>query len=132
MTTVEYLETPETVQPRELIYGELHVADAPTVTHQRLVGRLFKALDEHVGTHKLGEVLLSPIDVILDGPKALVVQPDLVFVSAARATIVEDRIWARRIWRWKSSRHGRALAGPRSASRSSRSTACRSAGSCSR
>jgi hypothetical protein len=36
MTTVEYLETPETVQPRELIYGELHVADAPTVTHSVL------------------------------------------------------------------------------------------------
>ena len=93
MTTAEYLETPETLQPREQNYGELHVADAPTVTHQRLVGRLFKALDEHVGLYKLGEVLLSPIDVILDGPKALVVQPDLVFVSAARAIIFEDRIW---------------------------------------
>jgi Uma2 family endonuclease len=41
---------------------------------------------------RLGEVLPSPVDVILDRGLDLVVQPDLVFVSAARAELVGDRI----------------------------------------
>ena len=78
--------------PQELIYGHLRVADAPSVCHQRTVGGL-RALDAHVRQRLLGEVLLSPVDVILDPAKALIVQPDLVFVSSARAGIVQERIW---------------------------------------
>ena len=36
MTTLEYLETPETMLPRELAFGALRVAEAPTLFHQRL------------------------------------------------------------------------------------------------
>jgi len=93
MTTAEYLATPESVTPQELIYGHLRVADAPSVCHQRTVGSLYRALDAHVRQRLLGEVLLSPVDVILDPAKALIVQPDLVFVSSARAGIVQERIW---------------------------------------
>jgi Uma2 family endonuclease len=49
-------------------------------------------LDRHVRRYKTGRVVLSPIDVILDARRALVVQPDLVFVSTARAGICTDRI----------------------------------------
>ena len=90
MTTVEYLATPETVLPAELAYGIMRVADAPTVRHQRMVGELFKALDAHVAAHGLGEVLLAPTDVILDYDRALVVQPDLLFVARERDDIVSD------------------------------------------
>jgi Uma2 family endonuclease len=93
MTTAEYLMTPETLQPRELIFGALHVADSPFIPHQRVVGAFFKALDAHVRARSLGEVILSPMDVVLDGPRALVVQPDLLFVSHARADIVTDHVW---------------------------------------
>lgn len=93
MTTAEYLATPETVLPAELAFGVLRVADAPAVRHQRMVGELYKALDAHVGARNLGEVLLAPTDVILDYDRALVVQPDLVFVSTERADIVSDRIY---------------------------------------
>ncbi|MEW5981089.1 MAG: Uma2 family endonuclease [Acidobacteriota bacterium] len=93
MTTTEYLRTPEMLTPHELIYGELRVAEAPTVRHQRLVGDLFKALDAHVQASGLGEVILAPVDVILDSRRHLIVQPDLVFVSARRASIVHDCIW---------------------------------------
>ena len=34
-TTEEYLDTPETVLPRELAFGVMRVADAPVVSHQR-------------------------------------------------------------------------------------------------
>jgi Uma2 family endonuclease len=92
MTVEEYLQTPESSLPRELIYGVLRAADAPLPRHQRVVARLFRALDDHVVRHTLGEVWLSPIDVILDAERHLVVQPDLLFISNARSAIVVDRI----------------------------------------
>ena len=72
MTVEEYLQTPESVSPQELVYGMLRVADAPLPQHQRAVAQLFRALDEHVTTQLLGEVWLSPIDVILDAGRHLV------------------------------------------------------------
>ena len=36
---------------------------------------------------------LSPIDVVLDRDRHLVVQPDLIFVSEPRIGIVTDRVW---------------------------------------
>jgi Uma2 family endonuclease len=92
MTTQEYLQTPESVLPQELVYGALCVAEAPLPRHQRAVARLFRALDDHVTEQRLGEVWLSPIDVILDADRHLVVQPDLLFISQDRSGIVSDRI----------------------------------------
>jgi Uma2 family endonuclease len=92
MTTTEYLNTPETVNPQELVYGVLRVADAPAPSHQAAVGDLFLALAAHVRHEQSGEVWLSPIDVILDAARALVVQPDLLFISNERREIVDDRI----------------------------------------
>ena len=93
MTTAEYLQTPETVLPRELAYGVLRVADSPTVPHQRVVGELHLALAPFVKDRRLGELLLAPMDVVLDFDAALVVQPDLLFVAADRREIVKDRVY---------------------------------------
>jgi len=84
LTTDEYLRTPETLRPTEVIYGALRVAEAPTVWHQQAVGAFHLALAPHVREHRLGRVLLSPLDVILDWDKALILQPDLVFISHQR------------------------------------------------
>lgn len=92
MTTEEYLATPETLLPAELAYGVLHVAESPLARHQAAVRDLFLALHEHVSARRLGEVWLSPLDVILDYERALVVQPDLFFVSHDRASIVTDQV----------------------------------------
>jgi Uma2 family endonuclease len=92
MTTVEYLQTPETVLPRELAFGVLRVAESPVVRHQRVVRDLTIALTTFTRERRLGEVLPAPMDVILDREANLVVQPDIVFVSAERADIVTDRI----------------------------------------
>jgi len=92
MTTTEYLQTPETVLPRELAFGVLRAADAPRAAHRRVVVELLLAMAPFVRERRLGEVLPAPIDVILDFDAALVVQPDLVFVSSERAQIVGDRI----------------------------------------
>jgi Uma2 family endonuclease len=92
MTTLEYFQTPETVLPRELAYGVLRVADAPSTSHQRVVRDLCLLLAPFVRDRQLGEVLLAPVDVLLDFDAALVVQPDLLFVSNARSYIVSDRV----------------------------------------
>lgn len=92
MTTAEYLQTPETMLPRELVFGVLRVAEAPRVPHQRIVGKLHLALAPFLQQRRLGEVLLAPTDVILDDAAALVVQPDLVVVSPERASRVTDLV----------------------------------------
>jgi len=92
MTTADYFATPETVKPAELAYGVLRVADAPVVRHQRVVRDLTIRLTAFTTEHGLGEVLPAPIDVVLDREHDLVVQPDVVFVSAERYQIVGDRI----------------------------------------
>lgn len=93
MTVDEYLRTPETPLPAELALGELRVADAPSPRHQSAVGRLFRALDDHVRAEEAGDVWLAPLDVVLDVRRALVLQPDLLFISNARSAIVRDRIY---------------------------------------
>jgi len=94
MTTLEYLKTPETVLPRELAFGVLRVAEAPTLNHQRVVRDVTVALHTFVREHRLGEVVPAPIDVILDHDAALVVQPDVLFVSSARLHIMGERLIA--------------------------------------
>ena len=94
MTTEEYLATEETVLPRELSYGVWRVADSPNTSHQRMVGRLHLAMVPAVEQQRSGEVLLAPMDVVLDFDAALVVQPDLIFISNERAdTILADRVY---------------------------------------
>lgn len=92
MTTAEYFQTPETVLPCELAYGVLEVAEAPTASHQRAVRDLLLAMVPFVRERQLGEVMVSPMDVVLDYDAALVVQPDLLFVSASRH-IISDKVY---------------------------------------
>ena len=93
MTLQEYFRTPETVVPQELIFGALRVADAPFISHQRVVLELAVALRAHARMHDGGEVVISPADVILDADRALVLQPDVLFISPDRAGIVQERIY---------------------------------------
>jgi Uma2 family endonuclease len=93
MTVDEYFAyTPLTLKPMELIRGAVRVADAPMPRHQSAVAELFRALDAHVRSRRLGKVWLSPLDVVLNERAALIVQPDLFFVSEARSWIVTDRV----------------------------------------
>ena len=48
MTTAEYLRTPESLVPTELIYGKLRVAESPLPRHQAVVLDLTLALVSHV------------------------------------------------------------------------------------
>jgi Uma2 family endonuclease len=92
MSTEEYLRTPESLLPTELAYGTLRVADSPMPRHQAAVGDFFLALDSYVRQKRLGKIWLSPLDVILDAQRSLIVQPDLLFISNDRRHILTDRI----------------------------------------
>jgi Uma2 family endonuclease len=93
LTVDDYFRTPETLRPTELIYGALRVADSPTPRHQQAVGAFHIALAGHVRPQRLGQVLLSPLDVVLDRDRALILQPDLLFVSSARLQIIRDKVF---------------------------------------
>lgn len=92
MTTDEYLRTPETLLPQELVYGMVRDAPAPAPGHQSAVARLLVELVMHVEPRELGRVWASPIDVVLDRDSDLVVQPDLIMISTSRLRIVTDRV----------------------------------------
>lgn len=92
MSTEEYLNTPESLLPTELAYGVLRVADSPMPRHQSAVADFHLSLAAHVQEKRLGKIWLSPLDVILDAKKALIVQPDLLFISNERRHILTDRI----------------------------------------
>jgi Uma2 family endonuclease len=93
LNTAEYLRTPETPLPQELVYGFVRDAPAPTPDHQSVLLGLLVPLVVHVGDRALGRVWPSPIDVVFDRERGLVVQPDIVMVSRGRLDIVSDRVW---------------------------------------
>lgn len=88
-----YLSGSEENRPTELVWGRVCEPPAPRYGHQSVVTRTVVLLDQHVRGQACGRVCVSPVDVVLDARKALVVQPDVVFVSNARAEIVRDQIW---------------------------------------
>ncbi len=65
----------------QLIDGEIIRSPAPNIWHQRIVTALATALNNFVTARGLGEVLVSPVDVVLSESQS--VQPDLVFVARA-------------------------------------------------
>ena len=93
LTTAEYLQTAESMRVQELIFGTLRVGESPSFRHQNLLLELAVLMRVFVGQHKLGTVCIAPLDVILDPPRALILQPDLFYVSRQRQDIITDRIW---------------------------------------
>lgn len=73
----------------ELLDGEIFMVPAPIPEHQRVSGKLYSLLLRFVERNQLGEIFFSPIDVFLD--ERNVVQPDLIFISKARNSIVREK-----------------------------------------
>jgi Uma2 family endonuclease len=85
LTYADYAALPDDGKRYQLVEGELVVTPSPTDRHQAVVLRLAARLDEHAVRHSLGEVRIAPLDVLLD--EHVVLQPDVLFVSNARAAI---------------------------------------------
>jgi Uma2 family endonuclease len=93
MTVEQFLRGPETLRRRELLEGHLREPPAPFWSHQSIVTRLVVLLDAHVRSRDVGRVCVSPVDVILNSERALILQPDLLFVSHERMSIVRKQVW---------------------------------------
>jgi Uma2 family endonuclease len=59
---------------------------APIIEHQRIVKRVTKKLDTFTESNQLGEVFVSPVDVVFD--KGNVCEPDVIFVATENKQIV--------------------------------------------
>lgn len=73
----------------EIVNGELFVSPVPPVLHQRVLGNLAATLWRHAREHRLGEVLIGPLDIVFTN--ATVFEPDIIFVSEARLHIIGDK-----------------------------------------
>ncbi len=84
----DYMALPD--EPRcELIYGRFFVTPAPVFRHQEVVLQLASLLLGHAA-ERGGRVATSPVDVLLG--EHTVVQPDIVYISAARAAIIRNQV----------------------------------------
>jgi Uma2 family endonuclease len=73
----------------ELVFGRLYVTPSPFPRHQIVVQLLWKHLDR-IAEAAGGIVFEAPMDVVLADHS--VVQPDIVYVSAARVDLVGKRV----------------------------------------
>ena len=89
LTYEDYVLLPEDGKRHEIIDGVHFVTAAPFLRHQRIVVRLTIRLGGFLQEHRLGELLVAPTDVILSTHD--IVQPDLLFVSNARAPILTEK-----------------------------------------
>jgi Uma2 family endonuclease len=89
----DYLRRLESMQPRELVWGVVREPPAPFYDHQWFLTRLTVLLTTHVRNHDLGEVCVAPIDVVLDRSRALIAQPDLIFIARDRLHIIDRQVW---------------------------------------
>ncbi len=74
-------------EPRcELIFGRFYVSPSPLILHQIVVSLLWRVLDQ-IAEISGGLALLAPLDVHLADHS--VVQPDVLYISAARREIAQ-------------------------------------------
>lgn len=83
-------ELPETNLPTELWDGELLMSPAPFASHQEVLLRFYRALDDHVVQYRLGKVFTAPLDMVLTTRRAF--QPDVLFVARQRLDIIQKRV----------------------------------------
>ncbi len=91
MSVSEYLSGPPSNEYMELRYGWLLRDGTPSTSHQRVSACIQMALWSYILDRGLG-IVVQHLDVILDEPRRLVVQPDLVVVLNDRRQILTDRV----------------------------------------
>lgn len=88
LTFEQFRQLPSDGKRYELVHGEVHVTPAPATRHQAVVQNLALNLGSHVIKNHLGEVWTAPLDVRLS--EDTVLQSDLIFISNARAGIIQE------------------------------------------
>ena len=86
-TYADYLNAPDDAR-YELLDGELIMSPAPNRLHQSASFKLSVDLGILLKRVEIGHIFVAPFDVVLSDTD--VVQPDIMFVSNARAHIITD------------------------------------------
>jgi Uma2 family endonuclease len=92
-TYEDYLQLPDDGRRYEIIAGVLYVTNAPGFEHQYAVHQIAVALELWARAHPSGIVLTAPFEVHLPGI-AKPVQPDVLFIAAARRPEAKARFFA--------------------------------------
>ena len=87
-TYEDYLLFPDDGKRHELIDGEHYVTPSPKTKHQRVTVKLTFLLEQHIRGTRAGHLFVAPMDVLLS--ETDIVEPDLLFVSAARSSIITE------------------------------------------
>jgi Uma2 family endonuclease len=83
---------PESTLPRQYIRGKLVAAPRPGARHSKLKGAVLGALAVFLDARPgLGEVIIGPMDVVIQGPDGPErYQPDVLFYRQARRSLLPD------------------------------------------
>ena len=89
LTYEDYCQIPDDENRYEVIDGVLYMSPSPIVRHQLILSNLSSLLWNWTKKAKTGVLLFAPMDVVLSEHN--VVQPDILFVSNERASIIEEK-----------------------------------------
>ena len=81
---------PDDNKRRELINGEVYTTSTFSTQHQRVIGQLLLFVGMFLQRNPLGEVIVSPLNVIFseDGDVAV---PDLLYISNEKRSTISER-----------------------------------------
>ena len=88
-TYEDYLLFPEDGKRHEIINGDHFMSPSPLTKHQKISSALHRIIGSFIHERRLGHLLAAPMDVVLSDFD--VVEPDLLFISTARASIITDK-----------------------------------------
>ncbi len=86
LTYEDYCAVPDDGYRYEVLDGVLSRRPKCTIRHQTALQEIAFPLHGYVRKHKLGEVFIAPLDVLLS--RHDIVMPDVFFISEARKSIV--------------------------------------------
>jgi Uma2 family endonuclease len=84
LTYDDFVLFPDDGKRHELIDGEHYVTPSPNVRHQQIQGDLFGLIWSYLQAHPIGRLFTARLDVVFSNHD--VVEPDLLYVSNARAS----------------------------------------------
>ncbi|MBM3856259.1 MAG: Uma2 family endonuclease [Verrucomicrobia bacterium] len=87
LTVEDYRATPEGSR-YQLVEGDLVMAPAPNLFHQKVSWNLSQILGRYLARHPVGSAYYAPCDVYLSEHD--VVQPDVLYVAKANAGILAE------------------------------------------
>jgi Uma2 family endonuclease len=86
LTYDDLLALPDDGMRHELIDGVHYVTASPNLKHQQVVGTLHFLVAQWLEVHRIGQILLSPFDVVFSAFD--VVEPDLLYLSNERGAAI--------------------------------------------